>query len=49
MNDLLLLLSLGGTTLIVVSGSALSPVRKIWPAFFGCAQCWVLGGPRVSE
>jgi hypothetical protein len=41
---LLLLLSLVGTTLIVVRGTILAPVRKLWPALFGCAQCagtWV--------
>jgi hypothetical protein len=41
---LLLLLSLVGTTLIVVRGSILGPIRRLWPALFQCAQCtgfWV--------
>jgi hypothetical protein len=44
MNTLLLLCALVGTTLIIVRGSILEPVRKIWPPLFGCAQCagtWV--------
>jgi hypothetical protein len=41
---LLLLFSLVGTTLIVVRGAIFAPVRKLWPALLGCAQCagtWV--------
>jgi hypothetical protein len=44
MNTLLLLCALIGTTLIIVRGSILAPVRNLWPALFGCAQCagtWV--------
>jgi len=41
---LLLLLALVGATLIVVRGTILSSIRKLWPALFQCAQCagfWV--------
>lgn len=40
----LLLLSLVGTTLIVVRGTIFGRVRRLWPALFMCAQCtgaWV--------
>jgi len=36
--------ALVGATLILVRGSILAPVRKLWPALLGCAQCtgfWV--------
>lgn len=51
MTELLLLLALVGTTLIIVDSAILRPVRKIWPAFFTCAQCvgfWVGVGFGVS-
>lgn len=36
--------ALVGATLILVRGTILAPVRPLWPALFGCAQCtgfWV--------
>lgn len=44
MNQILTLLALVGITLIVVRGTILRRVRKIWPTFLGCSQCvgtWV--------
>lgn len=44
MTELLLILALIGTTLIVVRGTILRPLQKLWPALFACAQCsgfWV--------
>lgn len=42
---LLLILALVGTTLIVVRGTIAAPLRKLWPALLGCAQCagWWVG------
>jgi hypothetical protein len=51
MNELLLLLALVGTTLIVVRGTILRPIRRFWPGLFGCSQCcglWVGAGFGVS-
>lgn len=44
MNSFLLISALIGTTLLVVRSVVLGPVRRLWPALFGCAQCagfWV--------
>ena len=44
MTLLILILALVGATLIVVRGTIFAPVRKLWPALLGCAQCagfWV--------
>ena len=51
MNELLLLLSIVGTTLIVVRGTILRRVRRFWPALLECSQCvgmWVGVGFGVS-
>jgi hypothetical protein len=44
MNAVLLLSALIGATLIVVRGTILSPLRRLWPSLFECSQCtgtWV--------
>ena len=36
--------ALVGLTLIIVRGTIFRPIRRIWPALLGCAQCsgaWV--------
>jgi hypothetical protein len=45
----LIFVALIGATLLLVRGAIFAPVRRLWPALFGCAQCagfWagVLGG-----
>ena len=39
MNAFLILSALIGTTLIVVRSAIVSPLRRLWPALFHCAQC----------
>lgn len=44
MNAILTISALIGATLIIVRGTILSPVRKLWPALLECSQCtgtWV--------
>ena len=44
MNGLLLVSALIGATLLIVRSAIFAPVRRLWPALFGCAQCagfWV--------
>jgi hypothetical protein len=44
MQDFIFLLSLVGTTLIVVRGTIFGPLRRLWPALLQCSQCagfWV--------
>lgn len=44
MNLAFALISLAGTTLIVVRGTVFGFLQKMWPALFQCAQCagmWV--------
>jgi hypothetical protein len=38
-NQAVLLAALIGATLIVVRGTILSRLRKVWPQFFECSQC----------
>ena len=33
-------IALIGLTLIVVRGTIFGPLRKLWPALFGCGQCF---------
>jgi len=33
------LIGLVGITLIIVRGTIFGPVRRLWPALLGCAQC----------
>jgi hypothetical protein len=40
MRELLILCALIGTTLIVVDSTLFRPIRKLWPALLGCAQCF---------
>jgi hypothetical protein len=43
-NTLLLLCALIGATLIIVRGTILARVRRLWPALLECSQCtgtWV--------
>lgn len=39
MTGLIHLSALIGATLIVVRSTIFAPVRKLWPALLGCAQC----------
>lgn len=44
MQTILLITALIGMTLLIVRSVVFAPLRKLWPAFFGCAQCvgtWV--------
>jgi hypothetical protein len=44
MNGFLLVCALVGTTLLIVRSTIFAPIRKLWPALLGCAQCsgfWV--------
>jgi hypothetical protein len=43
--------ALVGATLLLVRGAILAPVRSLWPALLGCAQCagfWVGGAAGAS-
>ena len=40
MREFFLISALVGTTLIVVDSTLFKPVRKLWPALLGCAQCF---------
>lgn len=51
MNSFLLISALVGTTLIVVRGTVVDPIRRLWPALFQCSQCvgtWVGVGAGAS-
>ena len=51
MNNFLLISALVGTTLIVVRGTVVDPIRRLWPALFRCSQCvgtWVGVGAGAS-
>jgi hypothetical protein len=51
MPEPLLIAALIGTTLIVVRGTIVGPIRRVWPAFFQCSQCvgfWVGVGGGAS-
>lgn len=44
MSEFLLVSALIGTTLLIVRSTIFAPVRRLWPALLGCAQCcgfWV--------
>lgn len=40
MNSAISFLALIGTTLLVVRGTVFRPIRAVWPALFGCSQCF---------
>lgn len=51
MTTVLVLLSVVGTTLIIVRGTVLRPVRRLWPALLECSMCvgtWVGFGFGLS-
>jgi hypothetical protein len=51
MREFLVLCAAVGTTLIVVDSTLFRPIRKLWPALLGCAQCfgfWVGAAAGVS-
>lgn len=48
---MIVFLGLIGATLLVVRGGVFASIRRLWPALFGCAQCfgtWVGGAAGAT-